>query len=87
MLRVERLTVEGMMSRSFKENYHQKGTSKKKERLQQVLKELDELSKEEELSSYLQPLVKFYDWADSYLQLRREVWVSSHVEHKSSVIF
>lgn len=77
MLRVERLTVEGMMLRSFKENYHQKGTNKKKERLQQVLQELERLSKEEKLDAYLQPLVGFYDWALEYLKLRKEAWVSA----------
>lgn len=77
---MERLSVEGMMSRSFREADHQK-------KMHDIRKELEkveaELSKEcaRELSEYMEPLVEFYNSASSYLRARQEVLVSLH-KHK-----
>ncbi|KAJ8924217.1 hypothetical protein NQ315_007008 [Exocentrus adspersus] len=72
LLRVESLTVEGMMSRSFGEVDHQKNMTEIKKQLEQVEQQLEELSRQQ-ISSYLQPLVKFYERASAYLQLRKEI--------------
>jgi antiviral helicase SKI2 len=69
LLRVESLSVEGMMSRSFREADHQKKMVDIQNELVVVEKEIEELCSQE-LSSYLQPLVKFYECAASYLEAR-----------------
>lgn len=74
LLRVESLTVEGMMSRSFGEADHQKNMVDIKKQLEQVEQQLEELSRQQ-ISSYLQPLVKFYEKASAYLQIRKEIMV------------
>lgn len=74
LLRVESLSVEGMMSRSFREADHQKKMVDIKKDLENVENQLTELSRQQ-LSNYLQPLVKFYENASNYLKLRKEIIV------------
>ncbi|XP_063918605.1 superkiller complex protein 2 [Zophobas morio] len=71
LLRVESLSVEGMMSRSFREADHQKKMVEKQQELVTVDKQINELCTQE-LSGYLQPLVKFYNCASSYLDARNK---------------
>ncbi|GJQ84402.1 tst [Trypoxylus dichotomus] len=71
LLRVERLSVEGMMSRSFREADHVRRMDTIKEDLKKVEQSLQkECSRE--LSEYLQPLIKFFDRANEYLEARKE---------------
>ncbi|CAH1977541.1 unnamed protein product [Acanthoscelides obtectus] len=72
LLRVESLSVEGMMLRSFREADHQKGMGDIKKELETVNQQLEEISRQQ-ISSYLQPLVKFYESASSYLQARQDI--------------
>ncbi|KAF5305755.1 hypothetical protein FQR65_LT07651 [Abscondita terminalis] len=65
LLRVESLTVEGMMSRSFREADHQKKLNNIREQLSEVKKTIEENMYE--LNEYMQPLVKFYVDAKLYL--------------------
>lgn len=74
LLRVESLSVESMMSRSFREADHQK----QKDNIRKELKTAEEQLKEEykkNLSEYLKPLIKFYESARTYLDYREEVLV------------
>ncbi|RZB54411.1 helicase SKI2W, partial [Asbolus verrucosus] len=71
LLRVERLSVEGMMSQSFREADHQKKMVDIQSELVEVEKQIEDLCAQE-LSSYLQPLVKFYECAASYLESRNK---------------
>ncbi|XP_030766444.1 helicase SKI2W isoform X2 [Sitophilus oryzae] len=81
LLRVETLSVEGMMSRSFGEVDHQKKVTDIKVELEEVEKKLEELGKDQ-LSSYLQPLVKFYDTASAYMEQRKSVMFETVFERK-----
>nr|XP_023019779.1 helicase SKI2W [Leptinotarsa decemlineata]XP_023019780.1 helicase SKI2W [Leptinotarsa decemlineata] len=69
LLRVESLSVEGMMSRSFREADHQKNMVDIKKELERVEKLTTELCRQQ-ISSYLQPLVKYYEVANLYLNIR-----------------
>lgn len=64
-----------MMSRSFREADHQKKMVDKQNELLEVEKEIRDLCTQE-LSSYLQPLVKFYNCASSYLDARKKCLVT-----------
>nr|CAI5856094.1 unnamed protein product [Callosobruchus analis] len=72
LLRVESLSVEGMMLRSFREADHQKGMVDIKKELEIVEQQLEEISRQQ-ISSYLQPLVRFYESASTYLQARQDI--------------
>ncbi|CAG9853750.1 unnamed protein product [Phyllotreta striolata] len=71
LLRVESLTVEGMMSRSFREADHQKSLVDIRKKLEVVEKQVCELSRQQ-ISSYLLPLIKFYETSSSYLNIRKD---------------
>ncbi|KAJ8934479.1 hypothetical protein NQ314_013354 [Rhamnusium bicolor] len=72
LLRVESLSVEGMMSRSFGEADHQKNMAEIKKQLEEVDHQMEELCRQQ-ISSYLEPLVKFYDSATAYLQVKKQI--------------
>ncbi|KAL3287831.1 hypothetical protein HHI36_002290 [Cryptolaemus montrouzieri] len=72
LLLVKTLTVEGMMSRSFLEAGHQKKIVEYEKQLENVEKEITELYNAE-LSSYLQPLIAYFDAASKYLRCRKEI--------------
>ncbi|KAH1006374.1 hypothetical protein HUJ05_007115 [Dendroctonus ponderosae] len=72
LLRVESLTVEQMISKSFGEADHQKNAPELDEELQRTEQKLQDLHKQS-LSSYLQPLTKFFDAANLYLKKRMEL--------------
>ncbi|XP_044744519.1 helicase SKI2W [Coccinella septempunctata] len=67
LLRTEKLSVEGMMSRSFLEADHQKKMVAWKQKLADVEKEINDLCKDE-LNNHLQPLVAYFDSANAYLK-------------------
>ncbi|XP_022902314.2 superkiller complex protein 2 [Onthophagus taurus] len=72
LLRGESLSVEGMMSRSFREADHQRkmfDVHRKLEKVEETLK----VETNQEFSEYLQPLVKFFDRANDYLKVREEI--------------
>lgn len=75
LLRVESLTVELMISKSFGEADHQKNVADLESELCKIQTDLEEICKQQ-LSGYLLPLVKFYECASSYLRQRNEVLVS-----------
>lgn len=70
-------TVEEVIAKSFMENDYQKETEKIQIVIKNIEKELEEV-RSEELSEHYSPLITFYDWARSYLNLRIEFWVSFH---------
>ncbi|CAG9764055.1 unnamed protein product [Ceutorhynchus assimilis] len=72
LLRVESLTVELMMSKSFGEADYQKKVVDLRLELQQAEEQLANLYKQQ-LSSYLQPLVKFFNCASAYLATRDQL--------------
>ncbi|KAI4466850.1 atp-dependent rna and dna helicase [Holotrichia oblita] len=81
LLRVERLSVEGMMSRSFREADHARRMDTIREDLVKVEKNLEkECSRE--LSEYLQPLIKFFDRANEYLESRKQSLLSILQSHR-----
>ncbi|KAK9710989.1 rRNA-processing arch domain [Popillia japonica] len=81
LLRVERLSVEGMMSRSFREADHARRMDTIREDLEKVEKNLEkECSRE--LSEYLQPLIKFFDRANEYLESRKQSLPSILQSHR-----
>lgn len=66
-----------MMSRSFRENSHQK----KMDDIRKELKEVEEAIAEKcniKFSEYMTPLVKFYEAASQYLEVREQILVSAH---------
>lgn len=67
-------TVEEVISKSFMENDYQKETEKIQIVIKNIEKELEEL-RSEELSEHYAPLITFYEWARSYLDLRKKYWV------------
>ncbi|XP_017775290.1 PREDICTED: helicase SKI2W [Nicrophorus vespilloides] len=71
LLRVESLSVEGMMSRSFREADHQKKMNGLRAKLVEVENNLNR-NFSGELSSYLEPLIVFYERAKKYLDARKE---------------
>ncbi|XP_045477024.1 helicase SKI2W [Harmonia axyridis] len=81
LLRTEKLSVEGMMSRSFLEADHQKKMTEWRKRLVDVEKEICDICKDE-LNNYLQPLVAYFDSANAYFKQRAVVMpnVISHVQ-------
>lgn len=72
LLRVESLTVELMISKSFGEADHQKNAVDLELKLKQTEKKLENISKQH-LSSYLQPLGKFFGCASAFLTIRNEL--------------
>lgn len=81
LLRVESLSVEGMISRSFREADHQKKMEDTRVKLQDVEKKLvKECSYD--LSEYLQPLIKFYVKAREYIEKRIQVLETILSHHK-----
>ncbi|CAG9834639.1 unnamed protein product [Diabrotica balteata] len=72
LLRVESISVEGMMSRSFREADHQKNMIEIRKKLEKVEEELKELCRQQ-ISTYLRPLVKFYETASVYLNIRKNI--------------
>ncbi|KAK4884408.1 hypothetical protein RN001_000679 [Aquatica leii] len=70
LLRVESLSVEGMMSRSFREADHQKKLNDIRKQLEEVKKAI-EVEDMYELNEYMQPLVKFYTDAKLYLETHK----------------
>lgn len=68
---MENLSVEAMMSRSFKEADHQKKLVVIREDLKEVERKLG-TECNREFGEYLQPLVKFYERASTYLDTRQE---------------
>ncbi|KAG5891420.1 hypothetical protein JTB14_031486 [Gonioctena quinquepunctata] len=72
LLRVESLSVEGMMSRSFREAGHQKNMVDIKIDLKKVERDINELGKLQ-INSYVQPLVEFYEAARVYLSIRKDI--------------
>ncbi|XP_066249016.1 superkiller complex protein 2 [Euwallacea similis] len=72
LLRVESLTVELMISKSFGEADHQKSVIDLEAELKKTEQELQNLFKQQ-LSSYLQPLVKFYECAGAYLTKKLQI--------------
>lgn len=57
------------------ENDYQKETEKIEIIIKDIEKKLEEM-RSEELSDHYSPLVAFYTWARSYLDLRKKYWVS-----------
>ncbi|KAL1501935.1 hypothetical protein ABEB36_007162 [Hypothenemus hampei] len=72
LLRVESITVELMISKSFGEVDFQKNIGDLENELKKTESELEELS-HQNLSDYLQPLVEFFKCANSYLLEREEL--------------
>ncbi|XP_072388154.1 superkiller complex protein 2 isoform X2 [Diabrotica undecimpunctata] len=72
LLRVESISVEGMMSRSFREADHQKNMIEIRKKVEKVDEELKELCRQQ-ISTYLRPLVKFYETASVYLNIRKNI--------------
>lgn len=67
-----------MMSRSFREADHARRMDTIREDLEKVEKNLEkECSRE--LSEYLQPLIKFFDRANEYLESRKQSLVRKYV--------
>ncbi|KAK5649054.1 hypothetical protein RI129_003946 [Pyrocoelia pectoralis] len=83
LLRVESLSVEGMMSRSFREADHQKKMEQIRTKLTEVSKAL-EIENRHELNEHMQPLVKFYTnvklFLDAHQQLMPEIVKSSTLQ-------
>ncbi|XP_060530075.1 superkiller complex protein 2 isoform X2 [Cylas formicarius] len=85
LLRVESLSVEGMMSRSFAEADHQKNVTDIRKELEKTERQLEELNMHQ-LSGYLEPLVKYYDAAAAYLNKRSSILpgiLNTHKLHKA----
>lgn len=74
LLRVESLSVEGMMARSFLEVDYQKNYAKIQTEIDTLERQLKELNKEQH-SNYLQPLVEFFYKANDYLESRELLMV------------
>ncbi|XP_050296280.1 helicase SKI2W [Anthonomus grandis grandis] len=72
LLRVESLTVEQMLSKSFGEADHPSHVANWESDLKETERQLEELTKQQ-LSSYLQPLVQFFECASAYLSIRKEI--------------
>lgn len=79
LLRVEQITVEDIMSRSFMEADHMKQQVDIRKELEKV-EALIAVNNNKEISAYMQPLVKFYDRASDYLQCREE-YIDAVMKH------
>lgn len=77
-------TVEEVISKSFMENDYQKESEKIKVEIKSIEKELEEL-RSEELGQHYAPLITFYEWARTYLDLRRESWVCKQKTNNSAI--
>lgn len=62
------------MMRSFGEADHQKRLTNLKSELEAIEAQLQEVGRQQ-INSYLQPLVQFYQRANAYLQAREAVMV------------
>lgn len=85
LLRVESLSVEGMMARSFLEVNHQKNVVKVHDDIKELERQLSELNKEQQ-SNYLQPLVEFFYKANDYLEMRNVLMIKLVVKPKFAKI-
>jgi len=76
LFRVEKISVEGMMSRSFKECGYSHNQKKYEKELESVEKKIKEISLDAQRHGpHWQPLSHFYDIAAEYLKLRSNVMV------------
>lgn len=76
LFRVEKISVEGMMSHSFKERGHSHNQKKYEKELESVKKRISEISlNTQQHGPHWQPLSHFYDIAAEYLKLRSKVIV------------
>jgi len=76
LFRVEKISVEGMMSHSFKERRHSHNQKKYEKELESVKKKMEEISlNTQQRGLHWQPLSHFYDIAAEYLELRSKVIV------------
>lgn len=76
LFRVEKISVEGMMSRSFLELGHSRNQKKYEKELESVEKKIKEMSlNTQQHGSHWKPLSHFYDIAAEYLQLWSNVRV------------
>jgi len=76
LFRVEQISVEGMMSHSFKERLYSHNQKRYEEELESVEKRIKEISlNAQQHGPHWQPLSHFYDIAAEYLKLRSNVMV------------
>jgi len=76
LFRVEKISVEGMMSHSFKERVHSHNKKKYEKELESVEEKIKEISlNTQQHGPHWQPLSRFYDIAAEYLKLRSDVMV------------
>jgi hypothetical protein len=74
LFRVEKISVEGMMSHSFLERGHLHNQKKYEKNLESVKEKIKEMSlNTQQHGSHWKPLSDFYDIAAEYLQLRSNV--------------
>jgi superfamily II RNA helicase len=70
LFRVEKISVEGMMSHSFKEHGHLRNQKKYKKELTAVKEKMKDISLiTQQHGPHWEPLSKFYDIAAEYLRL------------------
>lgn len=67
------------MSRSFLEIDHQKGMNDIRKKLESLEEEMRDLSRQQ-ISTYLIPLVKYYETASAYLNARKNIMVSYSIK-------
>jgi superfamily II RNA helicase len=80
LFRVEKISVEGMMSHSFKERAHCDKQKQYAEELESVKKKMEEISlNTQQHGPHWKPLSDFYDNAKKYLKLRSAVTVCCFV--------
>lgn len=76
LFRVEKISVEGMMSHSFKERVHSHNQKKYEKELERVKTRIKEISLNiQQYGPHWQPLSHFYDIAAKYLKLQSNVIV------------
>jgi hypothetical protein len=76
LFRVEKISVEGMMSHSFRERLYSHNQKKYEKELESVKKRIKEISfNTQQHGAHWQPLSHFYDVAAEYLKLRSNVIV------------
>jgi superfamily II RNA helicase len=80
LFRVEKISVEGMMSHSFKERRHCDKQKHYAEELESVKKKMEEISlNTQQHGPHWKPLSDFYDIAAKYLKLQSNVTVCCFV--------
>jgi len=75
LFRVEKISVEGMMSHSFKEFRHLSQQKKYEKELETVEEKLKNVSSNTQQPPHWKPLSDFYDMASKYLRLWSDVRV------------